>query len=143
MAIHFFNEESNYKLKYKSELKQWLKAVAAEEGFKIAELNYIICSDEYLHQINVNYLQHDTYTDIITFDHSEIKLHVAGDIFLSSDRVIDNACIFKVKEFDELCRVLVHGALHLMGYTDKSKVKKLEMTAKEDYYLAKRTFDGK
>jgi rRNA maturation RNase YbeY len=143
MAIHFFNEESSYKLKHKSELKQWLKAVAAAEGFKIGELNYILCNDDYLHQINVDYLQHDTYTDIITFDHSEIKKEIAGDIFLSTDRVIENACIFKVQEFDELCRVLVHGALHLMGYTDKSKVKKTEMTAKEDYYLAKRTFDGK
>ena len=73
MAIHFFNEESNYKLKQKNELKQWIKAVAAEEGFKISALNYILCSDEYLHQINVTYLQHDTFTDIITFDHSEKK----------------------------------------------------------------------
>lgn len=73
MAIHFFNEESSYKLKHKSELKQWLKAVAAAESFKIGELNYILCNDDYLHQINVDYLQHDTYTDIITFDHSEIK----------------------------------------------------------------------
>ena len=84
MAIHFFNEESNYKLKLKSELKQWIKAVAAEEGFKIAALNYILCSDEYLHQINVTYLQHDTFTDIITFDHSEKKDSIAGDIFLST-----------------------------------------------------------
>ena len=143
MAIHFFNEESNYKLKQKNELKQWIKAVAAEEGFKISALNYILCSDEYLHQINVTYLQHDTFTDIITFDHSEKKDTIAGDIFLSTDRVIENAQAFKVNELEEMCRVLVHGALHLMGYTDKSKSSKLTMTAKENYYLAKRTFDGK
>ena len=104
MAIHFFNEESNYKLKLKKELKQWLKAVAAEEGFKIAALNYILCSDEYLHQINVTYLQHDTFTDIITFDHSEKKDSIAGDIFLSTDRVIENAQSFKVSESEEICR---------------------------------------
>ena len=143
MAIHFFNEESNYKLKQKNELKQWIKAVAAEEGFKISALNYILCSDEYLHQINLTYLQHDTFTDIITFDHSEKKDSIAGDIFLSTDRVIENAQAFKVNELEEMCRVLVHGALHLMGYTDKSKASKSTMTTKENYYLAKRTFDGK
>ena len=143
MAIHFFNEESNYKLKLKRELKQWIKAIAAEEGFKIAALNYILCSDEYLHQINVTYLQHDTFTDIITFDHSEKKGSIAGDIFLSTDRVIENAQFFKVSESEEMCRVLVHGALHLMGYTDKSKASKSTMTTKENYYLAKRIFDGK
>ena len=143
MAIHFFNEESNYKLKQKSELKQWIRAVAAEEGFKIAALNYILCSDDYLHQINVTYLKHDTFTDIITFDHSEKNDTIAGDIFLSTDRVIENAQAFKVNELEEMCRVLVHGALHLMGYTDKSKASKSTMTTKENYYLAKRTFDGK
>ena len=143
MAIHFFNEESNYKLKLKNELKQWIKAVAAEEGFKIAALNFVLCSDNYLYEINVTYLKHDTFTDIITFDHSEKKDTIAGDIFLSTDRVIENAQAFKVNELEEMCRVLVHGALHLMGYTDKSKATKLTMTAKENYYLAKRTFDGK
>lgn len=143
MAIHFFNEESNYKLKHKSELKHWIMAVAAEEGFKITALNYILCSDDYLYEINVTYLQHDTLTDIITFDHSEKKDCIAGDIFLSTDRVIENALAFKVSESEEMCRVLVHGALHLMGYTDKSKATKLTMTAKENYYLAKRTFDEK
>lgn len=94
MAIHFFNEESNYKLKQKSELKQWIKAVAAEEGFKIAALNYILCSDKYLHQINVTYLQHDTFTDIITFDHSEKKRQYCGRYFFEYRSGIRKCPIF-------------------------------------------------
>ena len=117
--------------------KQWLKAVAAEEGKKIGELNYVFCSDEYLLKINQDYLQHDTLTDIVTFDNSESPNLIEGDIFISHERVLENGAKLNTAD-SELQRVMVHGLLHLCGYKDKAKADKSLMTTKEDYYLAKR-----
>lgn len=136
MAISFFTEDTNYKLKEKGQIRQWLTTVAKKEGAEISELNYIFCSDNYLLDLNKKYLDHDTLTDIITFSYSEeIEGSVKGDIFISIDRVRENAKTFKVKQEQELHRVMVHGLLHLLGYKDKTKQDKLLMTSKEDHYL--------
>jgi ssRNA-specific RNase YbeY (16S rRNA maturation enzyme) len=98
MAIHFFSEEIKFQLPQKIKRKNWLKEIADSEGFQITELNYIFCSDEYLYQINVDYLSHHTYTDIITFDNSEDENRIEGDIFISIDRVRENAKKHNVAE---------------------------------------------
>jgi rRNA maturation RNase YbeY len=132
MAIHFFSEDLPFDLSQKLRRKHWLKQLAAGEGFLIKELNYIFCSDEYLYKINVDYLQHDTYTDIITFDNSEKSGEIEGDIFISLDRVKENAKTHQQEEENELTRVLSHGLLHLMGYADKTKQAASLMRSKED-----------
>jgi rRNA maturation RNase YbeY len=139
-AINFFEEDTIFKPKQKAQLRQWVKDTVVAEGFKLKELNYIFCSDAYLLQINQQYLDHDTYTDIVTFDNSEVEGDIVGDIFISVDRIRENGAKFKTGETDELHRVIIHGALHLLGYTDKSVVTKQKMTQKEDEYLAKRNF---
>jgi rRNA maturation RNase YbeY len=139
-AIQFFEEDISYKLKNKALVRQWIKDTIAAEGFKLKELTYVFCSDAYLLPMNQQYLDHDTYTDIITFDNSEVEGEIVGDIFISIERTRENAAKFKISETDELHRVIIHGALHLLGYTDKSVVTKKKMTQKEDEYLNKRTF---
>lgn len=141
-AIQFFEEDVAYKLKDKAKVKAWIKDTIVAEGFKLSELNYIFCSDDYLLQINQQYLEHDTYTDIVTFDNSEQEGVIISDIFISIPRIKENAEKFKVSVVDELHRVLIHGALHLLGYKDKSAPDKKKMTEKEDLYLAKRQFIG-
>ncbi len=140
MAIHLFEEDVTLKIKNKLNIKKWLKETIEKEGYKLGELNYIFCSDEYLHQMNVSYLNHDTLTDIITFDNSDIEGKIIGDIFISVDRVLENAKKFDVEFIDELNRVMVHGALHLVGYKDKKKEEQEKMRAKENYYLKRRNF---
>jgi probable rRNA maturation factor len=132
MAVHFFSEDVPFELPEKLRRKRWLKELAASSGFRIKELNYIFCSDEYLYQMNVYYLNHDTYTDIITFDNSEKTKELEGDIFISIDRVNENAKTLKVEGDVELTRVLAHGLLHLMGYKDKSKEEAYLMRSKEE-----------
>jgi len=132
MAVHFFSEDVPFELPEKLRRKRWLNELAATSGFRIKELNYIFCSDEYLYQMNVDYLNHDTYTDIITFDNSEKTRELEGDIFVSVDRVKENALNMKVDEGTELTRVLAHGLLHLMGYKDKSKEEASLMRSKEE-----------
>jgi rRNA maturation RNase YbeY len=132
MAIYFFSEEINFELKEKLIRKRWLKSIATKAGFTIKELNYVFCSDEYLYRMNLEYLNHDTYTDIITFDNSEKELDIAGDIFVSIDRVGENAQTNNQKVETELNRVLVHGLLHLMGYKDKTKEESTLMRQKEE-----------
>jgi probable rRNA maturation factor len=141
-AIHFFEEGITYKLKHKIALRQWISQTIQAEGFKLKELTYIFCSDSYLLQINQQYLNHDTYTDIITFDNSDIEKVIVGDIFISIERIRENAMKFNITETDELHRVIIHGALHLLGYKDKTPVTKQKMTLKEDFYLNKRGFNN-
>jgi len=136
--INFFSEEIDFVLKQKSVSRAWLSAAAKSEGFRIGDLNFIFCTDDYLLAINREYLQHDTYTDIITFDNSESEDTLAGDIFISIDRIRDNAKRFGVPEWDELHRVMIHGVLHLCGYDDHEPEDKQLMTEKEDFYLAVR-----
>jgi len=136
MAIGFNVEEIKYNFKNKLVRKGWLKEVIKEAGKKIGEINYIIVSDEYLLQMNQQYLKHDTYTDIITFDYCEDNT-VSGDMYISIDRVRENAINFNVTEEHELNRVLVHGLLHLLGQKDKTKSDALEMRRKEELWLSK------
>ncbi len=139
-AISFFEEDITYKLKHKTALKEWITQTIHAEGFKLKELTYIFCSDNYLLQINRQYLNHDTYTDIITFDNSDTDKVITGDIFISIERVRENAAKFGITEADELHRVIIHGVLHLLGYKDKTPVTKQKMTQKEDFYLNVRGF---
>lgn len=139
-AINFFEEDIAYTLKQKTAVRNWVTETIQAEGFKLKELNYIFCSDRYLLQINQQYLDHDTYTDIVTFDNSDIAKTITGDIFISIDRIRENASKFGVTEANELHRVIIHGALHLLGYKDKSPADKKKMTLKEDFYLNKRSF---
>ena len=132
MAIHFFSEEIQYTLKEKLNRKRWLTKIATNAGFKIKELNYVFCSDEYLRQMNRDYLKHDTYTDIITFDNSEKKDDIEGDIFISIDRVRENAKTLAQEVETEMNRVLAHGLLHLMGYKDKTQEEAALMRLKEE-----------
>ena len=139
-AITFHEEDISYKLKNKTAVRKWITDTIVAEGYKLTELTYIFCTDEYLLQINRQYLDHDTYTDIITFDNSEEDGVIVGDIFISIERIRENAGKFNVTEATELHRVLIHGALHLLGYGDKSPADKKKMTSKEDFYLDKRGF---
>ena len=137
-AVNFFSQDLRFKLKAPRKTSLWIKAVIKKEQGKLCQLNYVFCSDEYLRTINTQYLNHNTYTDIITFDNSESGSEIEGDIFISIERVKENAMNLKV-EFDvELHRVLIHGVLHLLGYSDKNATKKGEMRKKEDAYLSLR-----
>src|ERR1700761_2600009 len=136
--ISFFEEDITFKLKNKAQVRQWINDTIIAEGYKLKELTYIFCSDAYLLQINQQYLDHDTYTDIVTFDNSEEEGKIIGDIFISIERIRENAEKFKVSEADELHRVIIHGALHLLGYKDKAPEARQLMTEKEDFYLGRR-----
>lgn len=139
--IQFFSEDIDFTLKEKQKVREWIGATIKAEGFKrIGELSFVLCSDAYLLEINKQYLDHDTFTDIVTFDSSEDEDVIAGDIFISVERTTENAKKFNVSERDELHRVIIHGVLHLCGYYDKKKEDKTLMTEKEDFYLAKREF---
>ncbi len=139
--ISFFEEDIRYNLKDKNKVKQWINDTIAAEGYRLDELTYIFCSDNYLLQINQQYLNHDTYTDIITFDNSSGKGVITGDIFVSIERIRENAAKFNQSVTDELHRVIIHGTLHLLGYKDKSSVDRKNMTQMEDKYLDKRAFN--
>jgi rRNA maturation RNase YbeY len=132
--ITFLTEGITFGLKEKLKHKAWLKAAAKAEGFAIGELNYIFCSDAYLLDINQKYLGHDTLTDIVTFDNSEDPKMIEGDIFISIERVRENAIKFDTED-SELKRVMVHGLLHLAGYKDKDKAQKELMRNKENEHL--------
>ena len=139
-SINFFEENISFKLRNKAKVKEWIKSAIEAEGYTLRELNYIFCSDQYLLQINQQYLDHDTYTDIITFDNSDKDKVIAGDIFISIERIRENAKKFNSGEVNELHRVIIHGALHLLGYQDKKAESKKIMTNKEDHYLGVRNF---
>jgi probable rRNA maturation factor len=136
MAINFFVEDISFKLLEKNKYKKWLRSLAKTDGFVIADLNYIFCSDEYLYQMNVDYLKHETFTDIITFDNSEKEMDIEGDIFISIPRVQENAFTQEIEFSTELKRVIAHGLLHLMGYRDKTKDEVAIMRNKEDMGIA-------
>jgi rRNA maturation RNase YbeY len=135
--ISFHLEDVELILPQEEALTAWLASIAEQEQKELIELNYIFCSDEHLLNINIEYLQHDYYTDVITFPYSETAVH--GDVFISIDRVQDNATSLGVSFENELLRVMAHGALHLAGYDDKSPEKKAEMRNKEDFYLRQST----
>lgn len=138
--IHFFEEDIRVPLKNKLAIKKWLKELALAEGKKIVELNYVFCSDEYLLEINKQYLNHQTLTDIITFDQSEHELKIEGDIYISYERVLENGKQLNTEK-NELFRVMAHGLLHLIGYKDKKPEEQVIMRSKEDFYLNKIDFE--
>ncbi|WP_338406982.1 rRNA maturation RNase YbeY [uncultured Flavobacterium sp.] len=130
-----FNYETDFILENEETITQWLSNVILSENKKEGEINYIFCNDDYLHKINLEHLGHDTLTDIISFDYS-VGNEINGDIFISIERVKDNAVDFDVPFDNELKRVLVHGVLHYCGYKDKTEADELLMRKKEDEKLA-------
>lgn len=138
-SINFFSEKIRFKLAHPKKTVSWIKSVAKAEGASIKSLNYIFCNDDYLREINIRYLKHKTYTDIVTFNYGQLTEPLEGDIFISIDRVKENASKFSVDFEIELHRVIIHGILHLIGYNDKSKTEKLAMREKEDTYLSLRS----
>ena len=135
-SINFFSEDIVFILKNKKAIRLWLQSAATKEGYTIESINYIFTSDGFLLNMNRQYLDHDTYTDIITFDHAEVDGFLEGDVFISVPRVKENASKFRIEFEHELRRVLIHGLLHLMGYSDKSRPEKQKMTELEDQYLS-------
>ncbi|OYU68087.1 MAG: rRNA maturation RNase YbeY [Cytophagaceae bacterium BCCC1] len=133
--INFNIELDKFKLSDIRKRKSWLKELVKDQGFKLGELNYIFLDDEGLHKINLEYLNHDTYTDIITFDNSEDENQIEGDIFVSVERITENANKFEVDFDTELSRVMAHGVLHLCGYLDKKPADVKLMREMEDKYI--------
>lgn len=129
-----FNYETDFLLSNEEQLADWISHVIVSEGYKEDEVNYIFCDDDYLLKLNVEFLDHDTLTDIISFDYSIGKI-IQGDIFISIERVQENATDFNVSFLDELHRVIVHGVLHYCGYKDKNEEEEQLMRDKENHYL--------
>jgi rRNA maturation RNase YbeY len=137
-SINFYSQDIPFKIPKPLNTKRWIQQVIKLEEKKLDQLNYIFCSDQYLLHINKQYLNHNTFTDIITFDNSEDPEAIEADVFVSIDRVRDNALKLDNDFDEELHRVLVHGILHLSGHSDKSKRAKMLMRRKEDAYLSLR-----
>lgn len=137
MAVQFTSHEVKDYLKEKRKLKLFLAGLFSAEGQGLKSLHFVFCSDAYLLEINKQFLQHDTYTDIVTFEMGEDPEIAEGEIYISIDRVLDNAEKFKTTVNEELHRVIFHGALHLCGFKDKSKKDVALMRSKEDEYLEK------
>ena len=141
MAIRYFNDSCTYRLPEKRRTREWLVEVAREEGYAVGEINYIFCSAERLLEINREFLNHDYYTDIITFDESDLRGEgvINGEIYIDVETVADNAAQFGASRLDEMRRVVVHGVLHLCGQKDKTPTAERQMHRKEDKYLAQLT----
>ena len=131
-----FSFDINYKISDSNQIKEWLYLIAKEEGNDIEELNFLFVDDQKILEYNKKYLQHDYYTDIITFNSSE-NSKISGDIIISIERVKENSKKYECKEEVELRRVIAHGLLHLLGYDDKNKLKEQEIRKKENHYLKK------
>jgi len=134
MPVKFFNEDSNYQLQQKRIIKDWIKNTIQNEKDKLGAINYIFTSDNYLLTINNEYLSHNYYTDIITFNYCDNNT-INGDIFISIDSIRNNSARFGVTFINELHRVMIHGILHLIGYDDQTDEQKAIMREKENYYL--------
>ena len=133
-VILFFNEDVSFVLRHKQKIRNIIKTIISNNGKCLGEVSYIFCTDEYLYNLNIKYLQHDTYTDVITFDYCEGE-YVNGEIYISLERVQENAKRFHVGLNSELYRVIFHAILHLVGYKDKTPNDKHTMTTQENYYL--------
>lgn len=133
--VSYFFENTDFKLKNKTKIKNWLRFVAESEIFALGNISVIFCSDNYILDINQRFLQHDYFTDIITFDYSEGR-KISGDLFISVDSVRENSIEYGTEFLDELHRVIVHGILHLIGYDDHTDDEIKVMRSKEDYYLS-------
>ena len=137
-SINFFSQKPRFKLSNPKKISSWIKKTIEKEGASLISLNYIFCSDEYLGDINIQFLKHKTLTDIITFNYNPSKTEIEGEIYISIDRVRENAQTFETDFQAELNRVIIHGVLHLLGYNDKTKSQKKFMREKEDSYLSLR-----
>ena len=135
--VRYFNEDIVFDFKNRRLNNSWFRLVCESEIRRLGDVNVIFCSDNYILDINMKYLQHDFFTDIITFDYCEGKV-ISGDLFISIDSVRENASFYGTEFEDELCRVLVHGILHLIGYDDHEESDIATMRKKEDYYLSVR-----
>ena len=135
--VSFFTEDLTFPFKEKRLTSRWLKLVAEREGKRLGDVSVIFCSDNYILNVNIKYLQHDYFTDIITFDYCEGN-RLSGDLFISIDSVRENAAFYGTEFADELNRVIVHGLLHLIGYDDHSDADIAVMRSKENYYLSQR-----
>ena len=131
--INFYSE-NDFVINNQEQLIKWIVAVVESEGFNLGDVNFIFCNDDYLHKINVEFLNHDTLTDIISFDYSVGKV-LQGDIYISTERVADNAKDYRVSFDNEIKRVMIHGILHYCGYQDKTTVQTDLMRSKENHYL--------
>ncbi|MGC1633449.1 MAG: rRNA maturation RNase YbeY [Gelidibacter sp.] len=129
-----FNYETDLQLDNEEDLSQWISNTITEEGFSEGEINYIFCDDAYLLNLNIEFLNHDTLTDIISFDYTLGKL-INGDVYISVERVRENAADFEVTFDNELSRVMIHGILHYCGYKDKTEDEEAIMRSKENYYI--------
>lgn len=134
--VRYYNDSTTYRLREKRKVAAWLKMVAEQEGYTLGDVTYIFCSSEVHRKMNIDYIGHDYFTDIITFDYSELEEGVvSGDIFIDVETVADNARIYGVTAREEMLRVVVHGVLHLCGQKDKDPEDEKEMHRKEDKYL--------
>jgi probable rRNA maturation factor len=138
--IEFFSEDIEFSLDNPEQISNWIADIIEQHEQELVTLTYIFCSDEYLHQINVEYLDHDTLTDIITFDNADMEGTIEGDIFISIDRVRDNAATHSTSFEDELHRVIIHGVLHMLGFKDKTTEQEATMRKLEDSSLSLRKF---
>jgi probable rRNA maturation factor len=136
--IHYFSHKTRYKLKTPRKVTSWIKHVVEKERATIQEINFIFCSDSYLLTLNQDFLKHNTLTDIITFSNAESDSSIAGEIYISIERVRENAEKYQVQFEDELDRVMIHGVLHLLGYKDKKPSEKALMRKKEEACLSLR-----
>lgn len=134
-VVHFYKQNTKINLRPVASYRKWLNKVASAEKHKICNLSYIFCDDEFLLTLNEGYLQHDTLTDVITFEYSSKRFQIEGEIYISIERIEENAAALGISTEIELRRVMAHGLLHLCGYGDKSKKEKEEMTMKEDSAL--------
>lgn len=136
--VRYYNDSTTYRLREKRKISAWLKCVADEEGYTLGDVTYIFCSSEVHRKMNIDFIGHDYFTDIITFDYSDRKgtRVVSGDIFIDVETVADNARIYGATAREEMLRVVVHGVLHLCGQKDKSPRAEKQMHRKEDKYLA-------
>lgn len=135
--VSYFTEDIKFNFKEKRLTSRWLKFVAESEAKRLGDISVIFCSDNYILDVNIKYLKHDYFTDIITFDYCEENL-LSGDLFISIDSVRENASFYGTEFSDELNRVIVHGLLHLIGYDDHTEEDIAMMRAKENYYLSQR-----
>ena len=136
----YFYSETDFKLLQETQISTWISSIISNEGFEEGEISYIFCDDEYLHKLNVDFLDHDTLTDIISFDNS-IGKQLNGDIYISVERVKDNSKTYSTIFTDELHRVIIHGVLHFCGFKDKSEADAKTMRAKEEESLSARKFN--
>lgn len=134
--INFFNEEVEFTLRQKNNVRKWIEEAVEAEGAEHGPLNFVFCSNAFLHDMNIKYLGHNDLTDIITFDLSDEEGTISGDVFISVEMATDNAREYGTSLQNEIRRLVIHGVMHLIGYKDKSPEDKAVMTEREDHYLS-------